>query len=218
MGELISLADHRAARSGEAAGRRGDRTAVLHFDLACPFSYLALERAERLLPGVRWQPTPSAALRRSAPGPGAWAAESARGAAERRARELGLPLVWPAGPSREVAAAMRVAVHAAALGRGGAFALAAGRLAFCGGFELDDPQVLAEAAAAAGLGLDTCLRAAHDRRLDAELDAAARALGRLEAGRLPAVVVGGRVYSGEGALPGAAGALRGKGAGFRRTG
>ncbi len=52
---------------------------------------------------------------------------------------------------------MRVASLAAERGRGAAFVLAAGRLAFCGGFDLDDPEILAEAAAAAGLALDECL-------------------------------------------------------------
>ena len=38
--------------------------------------------------------------------------------------------------------------------------LAIGRLSFCGGFDVDDPEILAEAAAAAGLDLDACLLAA----------------------------------------------------------
>ena len=57
---------------------------------------------------------------------------------------------------------MRVAAYAAEHDRGAAFTLAACRLAFCGGFDLEDPEVLAEAAAAAGLGLEESLRAAGD--------------------------------------------------------
>ena len=41
---------------------------------------------------------------------------------------------------------MRAAHYASQQGRGAAFVLAAGRLAFCGGFDLDDPELLAEAA------------------------------------------------------------------------
>ncbi len=37
--------------------------------------------------------------------------------------------------------------------------LAAGRLAFCGGFDLDDPELLAEAAAAAGIDMEGWLSA-----------------------------------------------------------
>src|SRR5918994_378836 len=69
-------------------------------------------------------------------------------AASARASVLRLPLVWPEGTS-SARAAMRVASLACERGRGGAFVLAASRLAFCGGFELDDPEVLAEAAAPA---------------------------------------------------------------------
>ena len=45
-----------------------------------------------------------------------------------------------------VPAAMRVAHYAAQQGRGGAFVLAATRLAFAGGFDLDDLEILTEAA------------------------------------------------------------------------
>ena len=57
---------------------------------------------------------------------------------------------------------MRAAAYAAEQGRGGEFVLAAGRLAFAGGFDLDDPEILAEAAAAAGIPLEDCLHAAGD--------------------------------------------------------
>ena len=67
---------------------------------------------------------------------------------------------------------MRVASLAAAEGGHAApFVLAASRLAFCGGFDLDDPEVLAEAAAAAGLGLPEVLAAAGDRSRDGEMEA-----------------------------------------------
>jgi 2-hydroxychromene-2-carboxylate isomerase len=69
----------------------------------------------------------------------------------------------PAG-SREVA---RVAALAGEFGRAATFVLAAGRLAFCGGFDLDDTDVLIEAAAAAELDRDAALAAAADARRDA---------------------------------------------------
>ena len=57
--------------------------------------------------------------------------------AEERAAALRLPLEWPERWPMPVPAAMRVAHYAAQQGRGGAFVLAATRLAFAGGFDLD---------------------------------------------------------------------------------
>ena len=68
------------------------------------------------------------------------------------------PSEFPARSTR----ALRAAARASELGAGARFALAATRLHFCGGFDLDDPETLAEAAAAAGVPLDECLAAAGD--------------------------------------------------------
>jgi 2-hydroxychromene-2-carboxylate isomerase len=92
---------------------------------------------------------------------------------------------------------MRVAACAAESGRGAAFVLAASRLAFCGGFDLDDPEILAEAAAAAGVVLDDCLRAARAESRDGEIECAGRALLAAGADRLPALRVGRALYWGE---------------------
>jgi 2-hydroxychromene-2-carboxylate isomerase len=62
---------------------------------------------------------------------------------------------------------------------------------------LEDPEVLAEAAAAAGLTLDQCLAAAGDQALDRSLEATARGLRAQGVRRLPAVRVGGRLFDGE---------------------
>ena len=96
-----------------------------------------------------------------------------------------------------VPAAMRVAHFAAHEGRGAAFVLAATRLAFAGGFDLDDLEILTEAAAAAGLRLDHCLRAAREERRDGAIEAAARRLLGAGADRLPALSVSRGVFSGE---------------------
>ena len=81
-----------------AAGPPGARLppagAAFFFDLACPFSYLAAERVERTLGAVEWVPVPGV----GAPG---WRAHARAAAlegafaAELRAAELRLPLVWP---------------------------------------------------------------------------------------------------------------------------
>ena len=104
---------------------------------------------------------------------------------------------------------MRVAAHArpsAAAAR--AFVLAAGRLAFCGGFDLDDPEILAEAAAAAGLGLEDACGAAGDARRDGTIEAAGRRLLAAGADRLPALRVGRSLFWGEEQVGEAAAAAR----------
>src|SRR5215213_7614920 len=161
MGDVINLADRRAARRPRGSGRGRERThGQFFFDLACPFTYLVAERVER-----------AAALR--------------------------MPLVWPERFPTEVSAAMRVAARAQESGRGAAFVLAATRLAFCGGFDLEDPEILAEAAAAAGVVLDECLAAARDARHDGEIEQAGRLLLSVGADRLPALRVGRALYWGE---------------------
>ena len=196
MGELIDLAQRREAVQRRAHGREPVR-AQLFFDLACPFTYLATERVERAFAHVTWTATSSETLQRSCLGDDAETVDRLRAAAEARADSLRLPLVWPEGFPKSVPAAMRAAAFAADQGRGGAFVLAAGRLAFCGGFDLDDPEILAEAAAAAGLVLDETLSAARDRSRDSAIEGAGRALLGAGADLLPALRVGRALYWGE---------------------
>jgi 2-hydroxychromene-2-carboxylate isomerase len=92
---------------------------------------------------------------------------------------------------------MRVAALAAERERAAPFVLAAGRLTFCGGYDLDDPETLAEAAAAAGLGLREALDAAADHGRDGALEAAARRLLARGADALPALQVGRTLFCGE---------------------
>jgi 2-hydroxychromene-2-carboxylate isomerase len=119
-----------------------------------------------------------------------------------------MPLVWPERFPSEVPAAMRVASYAAECGRGAAFTLAAGRLAYCGGFDLEDPEILAAAAAAAGLGLDACLEAARDESRDGKLEKAGRRLLAAGADLLPALRVGRSLFWGEQRVAEAAAAAR----------
>lgn len=193
MGEVISMMERRARIVGEApAVRLPVRYA---FDPRSPEAYLAAERVERLGANVTWVPVlPAGPVTPTTP------AESARLLA--RAAALRLPLVWP-----EVTPAsprlVRIAALAADAGVLPAFALASGRLAYCGGFDLDDPEIVAEAAAAAGLDLDACLAAAADPSRDATLRAEAERLAATANGpaRLPAFEVGRTVLFGEDQLP-----------------
>lgn len=195
VGTLIDFCARRRRRSATVTRQR---RATFFFDLADPATYLASERVERLLAGVTWQPA-------AAP-PGV--ARAARATVDARAQALRMPLVWPQPPPAAVPRAMRAAVHAAQQGRGGAFVLAASRLAFCGGFDLDDPEVLAEAAAAAGLALDPALAAAGDPAYDLGIARAGQALAARGVEAMPVVRVGPALFAGEHRVAEAAAALR----------
>jgi hypothetical protein len=143
MGVVIELKDQLADRSRPRGGSR----AAFFYDLACPFSYLVAEGVERVLGEVEWIPAPAVAL----DGGAVWTRfEAMRALAEREARAVRLPLVWPDGFPANTRHALRAAAYAGENGAGASFALAAMRLAFCGGFDLEDPEIIDVAAAAAG--------------------------------------------------------------------
>jgi 2-hydroxychromene-2-carboxylate isomerase len=196
MGELIDLAQRRAA-ARRMTRRREPQRAELFFDLACPFTYLVTERVERAFSHVTWTAASSETLQRRCLADDPESVERVRAAAERRAATLRLPLVWPEGFPKAVPCAMRAAAYAAEHGYGSAFILAAGRLAFCGGFDLDDPEILAEAAAASGMPLDDCFHAASDTARDGAAETAGRKLLAAGADRLPALRVGRSLFWGE---------------------
>jgi 2-hydroxychromene-2-carboxylate isomerase len=196
VSDVVQLAEVRDRKGRSVTAN----PAFFYFDLACPFSYLAAERIERLFGRVVWRPVLGEVVHRGDPWADPVRAAAARTAAERRAGELRVPLVWPevgAGGAGSAVAAMRIASFAAERGRGARYAHAAGRLAWCGGFELDDPEVLAEAAAAAGLGLEESLHAGGDVARDGPMEAGARRLVAAGADRLPAVAVSRRLFAGE---------------------
>ena len=192
MGTVTSLRGHRTARHQRGAGRSHARPrATLFFDLSSPYTYLVAERAERLFAGLEWQPAYIGVLHSTE------LAEDAMRATCRRAAALGLPLIWPEGHPRPVRGAMRVASLAAEHGCAAAFVLAASRLAFCGGFDIDEPDILAEAAAAAGIGLREALAAAGDIGRDGAIEAAGLSLLAAGAVQLPAMRVGMSLFCGE---------------------
>src|SRR3954463_2135844 len=169
MGIVVSLEARRQGRPARGGGRTDRPRVALYFDLADPGTYLAAERVDRLFGGVAWIPASLDVLRTTCGGghdPGDEAVMARAGA-------LRMPLVWPERHPAPRPAAMRAAAYASEQGRGAPFVLAASRLAFCGGFDLDDPEVLAEAAAAAGVGLRECLAAAGDAARDEDMASAA---------------------------------------------
>ena len=192
MGTVTSLEQHRLTRrTKRPSARQILPLATLYFDLSSPYTYLAAERAERLFAGLEWRPASADVLHCTDFGP-----DSKRAVTERAAL-LSLPLVWPEGYPYRVHAAMRVAALAAERGCAAAFVLAASRLAFCGGFDMDDPEIVAEAAAAAGIGLEETLQAAGDVARDGPIEEVGRVLMAGGAQRLPVLRVGRLLFSGE---------------------
>lgn len=197
VGDLISLDDRRSGRAqraarGAPAGARPLRPSApvtFTFDLGSPWTYLAAERVERLFEGLVWRPVAA---------PDAPAID--RAAVETRARELRMPLVWP-DVADTPRGAVRVAALAAEHGCAGPFVVATGRLIFCGGYDVGDPEIIIEAAAAAGLGLEETLHAARDRTWDERLARAAAQASACQDGALPALSVGGRHFCGEHRIP-----------------
>jgi 2-hydroxychromene-2-carboxylate isomerase len=207
MGELVSLAERRSRRDSACSEQGGSGPAIagpvsFYFDLASPYTYLAAERVDRSFRGVRWVPVTDVDAAELDAG--------AERAVELRAGALRMPLVWPDRTPAPARAAMRVAHLAAEVGRAAPFVLAATRLAFCGGFDVDDPSILAEAAAAAGLPLNACLAAAGDRDLDDALRAARARLAARGLDRLPALQIGSTLFAGEHRLAEAVACARGQ--------
>ena len=203
MGELLHFPVQRARALGPAAVLAPS----FLFDITCPFSYLAAERVERTLGDVTWVAVDGAAL--SGGRPRGRALARLRADAERRASALRLPLIWPEHFPAPAPGALRAAAYACELGAGPAFALALSRLAFCGGFELDDPETIAEAAAAAAVPLGACLEAAGEIWRDEDLRDGAAAAHAAGMRALPAFMVAGRWMEGEAGLAAAA-ALQGE--------
>jgi 2-hydroxychromene-2-carboxylate isomerase len=208
MGDLIVLEDRLAERAGRQQLLPDD---AFFFDLSCPFSYLAAEQIERALGQVEWIPVAGSALCHDA----AWQPEVAWLDAEPCAAELRVPLVWPEGFPEDASRALRVASYAEEIGCGATFALAASRLAFCGGYELEDPAVLREAAAAADIPLKEALAAACERARDRSLNAAARALRAHGVSSLPAIRVAGQWFEGQHAVDHASAMVRASSHGAR---
>ena len=195
MGDVISLAEPTArSRDGVArhrdAGARAAR-ATFYFDLSSPFTYLAAERVDRLFPRPR---RGSPVLEEVLQAAGAVDAPPPRSARTRSGCRSSGPRLGRRGRPPRDARRRRSPPSRA---RAAPFVLAATRLAFCGGFELDHPEVLAEAAAAANLGLEDCLHAAGDVGRDGAMEEGARRLLAQGADRLPALRVGRLLFAGE---------------------
>jgi 2-hydroxychromene-2-carboxylate isomerase len=192
VGQLISLTQRIAERAQERAAT-GDGRAAFFFALDCPVSYLVAERVERDFGEIAWVPTVGPPMETSR------ARERIR-IAKHQAVGCRLPLVEPDGFPADPRPGARAAIYASSVGRGAGFAVAAMRMAFAGGFDLSEPDILAEAAAAAGLSVDDTLAAAGDARYDAALQSTGAMLMRQGILEPPMIRLTGGWFSGFEAL------------------
>ena len=183
----------------------------LYFDVGSPYSFLAVERAERVLgEPPRLRPVLLGGLFKLA-GRASWGVgdpalrEAGMLEVESRAMAYDLPAIrWPKPWPADYLAAMRVAVWADGQGACAAYAFAAGRRAFLNGCDLSRPEQVAAAAQAAGLDGEAALAASRDPAVKQALrDATEAAFARGVFG-VPTVAVGDRLFWGDDRLEEAA--------------
>jgi 2-hydroxychromene-2-carboxylate isomerase len=180
-----------------------------YFAAMSPYSWLAAERIDELLPSARWRPVTAAFIFKAA-GRTSWGLTEQRAGgiadSERRAEQYGLaPIRWPdPWPTSDVdvARAMIWAGHRDALK---AYALAAMRLCFREARVLSEPATLTEAAARCGLDGDQLLAAIGDSAIKAELRAATDAASARGVFGVPTFAVGEALLWGDDRLEEAAG-------------
>jgi 2-hydroxychromene-2-carboxylate isomerase len=173
------------------------------FALDSPLSYLISERIERALGDITWVPVlgplsedhgiASCTQRERR------AADAMR-LAEREARILKMPLITPDRFPQDSRRATRAAMFASKTGACQTFSLAIARLAFCGGFDIEEDAVIAEAAAVAGLNPSAATAAAADTRFDPQLNLTTRALWARGIDAPPAISVGDSWFDGADAI------------------
>jgi 2-hydroxychromene-2-carboxylate isomerase len=136
---------------------------TFYYDLGSPYSYLAAERIQHVLPVVPvWQPILLGGIWKETGGR-SWGTtdkrEEGMAEIERRAAEYGLmPVRWPEGWPNNTLKAMRAAIFAQQTGRAVAFSLAAFRQAFAAGRDLSDVDNVLIAAAACELHPNAVLK------------------------------------------------------------
>jgi 2-hydroxychromene-2-carboxylate isomerase len=187
-------------------------TAELYFDLASPYAYLAIERAESVLGRpVTLVPVLVGAIF-GWRGHGSWAltAERAAGMAEieRRAREYGLPAMdWPPDWPANALSAMRCATWAARQRRLPEFVYVVGRRQWTEAADIADLDVLAGCARDAGLDATAMLDAITTPELKEQLRVTTERAWQDGVRGVPTVRVGTRLYFGDDRLEEAAAAL-----------
>jgi 2-hydroxychromene-2-carboxylate isomerase len=188
---------------------------VLYFDVGSPYSFLAVERAERVfgeLPELR--PVLLGGLFKLG-GRASWGVgdpalrEAGMLEVESRATAYDLPAIrWPKPWPGDYLTAMRVATWAQTQGACAAFAYAAGRRLFLRGCDLSLDEQCAAAADEAGLDGIEALRAAQDPGVKQALRAATEAAFARGVCGVPTAAVGDELFWGDDRLEDAARRLR----------
>jgi 2-hydroxychromene-2-carboxylate isomerase len=171
---------------------------VFYYQLASPACYLAAERVVGELAvvpefaPVLWEPV----------------RDPDRRLIEGAAAAQGLqPVRWPFPWPPESRTAMLAATYAKGIGRAVAFSLAAFRQAFAGGRDLGDENTVLIAAAACEMHPNAVLKGIATTSVAGALERATAAARAAGVATLPAIGVGERIFSGDGAIEEAAAAL-----------
>jgi len=185
---------------------------VFYYDLGSPYSYLAAERLQKVLPVMPiWQPILLGGIWKETGGR-SWGITDGRedgmAEVERRAAEYGLmPVRWPGGWPNNTLSAMRAAVFAQQAGRVVAFSLAAFRQAFAAAKDLSDVDNVLIAAAACELHPNAVMKGIEMRSTKERLrEATAEAYDRGVRG-VPTIAVSDRLFWGDDRLEEAASAI-----------
>jgi 2-hydroxychromene-2-carboxylate isomerase len=185
---------------------------VFYFDLGSPYSYLAAERVQRVLPVQPvWQPILLGGIWQQSGGR-SWGVteerEAGRREVERRAQDYGLmPIRWPEGWPNNTLQAMRVATFAQSIGRAVAFSLAAFRQAFAAGRDLSDVDNILIAAAACELHPNAILKAMETQSVKDNLRQATQEAYDRGVRGVPTIAVGDELFFGDDRLEEAGSAL-----------
>jgi hypothetical protein len=195
MGDVTDLAAYRArgaARTQAAETAGAPVRAEVYFDLASPFTYLAAERVHRAFGTLAWIPACSRVLRHDTR-----SLQGERRAADARAARCGSRSSGPsAGPWTSRRRCGQRVTRPPRVGRP-SFVIAASRLAWAGGFDLDDPARDRRGGRGREPPAGGVAAGGARRGRDAAIEAAAHAIAAAGADRLPAFRVGRAVFAGE---------------------
>jgi 2-hydroxychromene-2-carboxylate isomerase len=188
---------------------------VFYYELQSPYSWLAAERINQVLPlPPVWKPVSYGHIVAHT-GVLPWSFNEDRGddfqEIERRAKERKLQDVYypPDWPKFSTIKALRAATFAMEIGKGVAFSLAAFRQQFNAGRRLDDVDTILLAGAACELHPDAILKNIERDSIKQRLtDATNEAIERGVTG-VPTVAIGDQLFHGDDRLEDAAAALNG---------
>jgi 2-hydroxychromene-2-carboxylate isomerase len=187
---------------------------TFYYDLGSPYSYLAAERIQHVLPAVPvWQPILLGGIWMETGGR-SWGTtderEEGMAEIERRAAEYDLlPVKWPEGWPNNTLKAMRAAIFAQQTGRTVAYSLAAFRQAFAAGRDLSDVDNVLIAAAACELHPNAVLKGIEMQSTKDRLREATREAYERGVRGVPTLAVGDQLFWGDDRLEDAAAALEG---------